>query len=173
MKTKLSHLFPVAAAFVVAQFFTGCADTPGPITRAVQLSNLKTFNVVATLPKDATTADAATPPREPPPIEVLAQTVREEATARGYQPQATAPDFLIAVDWLWFDKMVQTSQPGPGVTKIDQVSLSIVVKDTATNEILWRNPATAPIDAQSLPIETVRAMVRTAMKDFPPAQPAN
>lgn len=143
--------------------FTGC-ESPGPLTRAVTLSQLKTFAVVS---KDA--ADSSS--RGPSYDDALMQTAREMAVSKGYQLQTASPDFVISVGWAWAEKMVQTTPPGPPPdVAVSLVMLSIVVKNSATGEVLWTNPGgLGPVEAKGVTVEDARVMVRKAMKDFPPA----
>lgn len=161
MNTKPSF-YLILALFVAG--FTGC-ESPGPLTRAVALSQLKTFDVVAKSVADSSVS------RSPAPDDVLMQTARDEALAKGYQLQAASPDFVISVGWAWTEKMVQTTPPGPPPDiAVSQVMLSIIVKSSATGEVLWKNPGgQGPVDAKGMTVEDARVMVRKAMRDFPPS----
>ncbi len=153
MKTKLTFTVAALAALAIAGI-AGC-DTSGPLTRAVTLSSLKTFDVVATT-KD-----------QPAPV---ADAVREEVQSKGYQPQAVAPDFIVYAGWDSTQTITPAGQAGPPDTKVGMVQLSIVVRNRVTNEVLWRNPSTDPVLPDSLTADTAKGMVKAAMKDFPPSQ---
>jgi len=167
MKTKPYFILPVMAAVLIANF-TGC-DSPGPLTRAASLSSLKTFSMVGLLDKNGTQ-----PIGDAPAETAAAQAVREVAESKGYQYQSepSTADFLVVVSWIPHQELVPSSQPGPTAVPIELDDISIhVVRDRATKEILWSNPASEPVALGGITNEGVKGIVLRAMRDFPPSQP--
>ncbi|HTB63429.1 MAG TPA: DUF4136 domain-containing protein [Opitutales bacterium] len=165
MKTPSTSLLTSIFALFLAVNFSGCDTAPGPITRAMTLSQEKTFSING-------------PNEEPFPAQV-AQTIRDQLKLLGYQEQGSGSDFIVNVKWLHtqqknaVDSMPTQANQSVSPPLVDYVELAITVNDGKTNEVLWNSPVLSPVEAKSMTETGATGQARSLLKDFPPAQSSN
>ena len=107
-----------------------------------------------------------------------AQAIRDIFEQHGYVYEASgAVDFQVAAAWQYntsanpFYTQTQMGAPPATPVNLQQITLSIVVRDDKGKDILWRAETPFPITAVSLTPDGATSLVRQALKNLPVMHP--
>jgi len=108
-----------------------------------------------------------------------AQEIRDIFVQQGYVYEAGGPaDFQVVASWLYnrsanpFSTQTQMNTPTAMPTHMQQITMSILVRDPTGNDILWRGVTPLPITAVTLTPDGAVMLVKDALRNLPEATAA-
>jgi len=107
----------------------------------------------------------------------VASTIRANFEQRGYVYQDNGPsDLVVTPKWIYSgnDNLAQTAVPGVSASATAttrEVSLNVIVKDAATDKVLWSEEDTNAVLTTGLSPNVAAGMANQALHDLPVANP--
>jgi len=107
------------------------------------------------------------------------QEIQDIFVQHGYVYEAGgAADFQVVASWLYnksanpFNTQTQMNTPTAMPTHMQQITMSILVRDPTGSDILWRGVTPLPITAVTLTPDGAVMLVKDALRNLPDAKPA-
>jgi hypothetical protein len=146
---------------------TSPASTTGNATQA--LNGKKTFTVVPAMGG----GDSAITGTNGGATQTVMQVIRPDFESRGYVYQENGPaDLTVTPKWIYSGSDAQQPTQVPGAPSAispttREVTLNIIIKDTATDKVLWSGENPSAVLTPYLSSDVATTMVHQALRDLP------